>query len=174
MTNTAHTHTGSTLPDISSPYVLERDEGDHVHFLNHLATRKIGAGQDGSMSVVEFLAPRGFGPPLHCHDHEDEVMIILEGEISFISGDDEFTGRTGATVFLPHGAPHTFQVLSETARYTTINASRSGPPVFDRMVVELGEPTDTPELPEPTEIDPAEVATVLGANGITVLGPPPC
>jgi len=171
MTDTTTTH--ETLPDGSRPYVLARDEGDHVHFLNHLATRKVTAGVSGSMTAVEFVAPRGFGPPLHCHDSEDEIMVLQAGEIAFRSGGEETIAGDGATVFLPHGVPHTFQVLSDTARFTTITASTAGTPVFDRMVGELGESTDEPELPVPGAIDPGLVAAVCGAHGIEILGPPP-
>ncbi len=59
--------------------VLGPDEGIHLHLLNHLATIKM-AGEGGSMSVVEFLAPRGFGPPLHSHRREDELFVILDGK----------------------------------------------------------------------------------------------
>jgi hypothetical protein len=38
MTNATDTNT--MLPDASRPYVLSRDEGDHVHFLDHRATRR--------------------------------------------------------------------------------------------------------------------------------------
>lgn len=174
LTTSEHDTAATTgLPDRSQPYVLNRDEGVHQHFLNHLATTKVTAGTDGAMTAVEFVQPKGFGPPLHCHEDEDEMIVILDGEIAFRSGDVESIGRTGATVHLPRGVPHTFQVLSDTARMISITASASGTPVFDRMVGTLGTPTEDPVLPEPGEIDPAEVASVCGAHGIEVLGPPP-
>jgi hypothetical protein len=100
-------------------------------------------------------------------------MVILDGEIAFQSGETEFTGTTGTTVFLPHGTPHTFQVLSESARFSTITAATDGHPRFDRMVDALGQSTATATLPEPAEIDPGQVAEACAANGIEVLGPPP-
>ena len=167
-TRTATTITGST-----TLYALAAGEGQHRHFLNHLATTKVAPGATGSMTAVEFLAPRGFGPPLHVHGDEDELMLVLDGEIAFRSGDTETIATAGATVFLPCGVPHTFQVLSDTARFTTVSASNAGVPRFDRMVAELGTPTDEPVLPEWAEIDPGQVAEVCAANGIEVLGPPP-
>ncbi len=95
--------------------VLGPDEGTHLHFLNHLATIKV-AGEAGSMNVVEFLAPGGFGPPLHSHRNEDELFVILEGEVSVRSGDIEGLAGRGSCVFLPSGRPHTFQNLSESWR----------------------------------------------------------
>ncbi len=163
----------TTLPSSTAPYVLAREEGVHRHFFNHLATTKIEAGESGSMDVVEFAAPRGFGPPLHVHDDEDEVMVVLEGEIAFRSGDVEHIGGPGATVHLPHGVPHTFQVLSETARFTTISARRNGGARFGEFVAELGTDLDEPVLPDPVEIDPAAVGAAGARHGITLLGPPP-
>ena len=161
-----------TLPG-PVPAVLGRHEGTHHHFLNHLATTKVTAGDDGALDVVEFVAPRGFGPPLHVHADEDEVMVILEGEIVFRAAGTETIARQGATVHLPHGLAHSFQVLSDTARFTTVTASRQSTPMFADMVAALGADVDEPSMPNPTEIDPAEVARVCAEHRIEVLGPPP-
>lgn len=169
MQTTSHT----ALPPSTAPYVLVQDQGLHRHFLNHLATTKVDAGESGSMAVIEFVAPKGFGPPLHVHHDEDEVMIVLDGEVAFRSGDDEQIGTAGSTVYLPHGVPHTFQVLSESARFTTVAARLHGAPLFGRFVAELGDDLTGPVTPAPTEIDPAVVAETGGRQGITVLGPPP-
>lgn len=167
------TTTLDRLPNTDAPYVLGRDVGVHRHFLNHVATTKLAAGANASMTVVEFTQPRGFGPPLHVHEHEDEVMIVLEGEIAFRSGDTETIAGPGSTVWLPHGVPHTFQVLSDEARCTAITASSTGQPVFEQMVAELGAATNEPVMPAPIPVDPAEVAAAAGRNGIEILGPPP-
>jgi quercetin dioxygenase-like cupin family protein len=155
------------------PSVLATNEGTHLHFLNHLATIKVEPGSTGSLSVVEFVGPRGFGPPLHRHDREDELFVILDGEMVFRSGDIESVAATGATAFLPKGRPHTFQVLSETARFTCVTASTTVVPQFDQMVKALGTPTDQASLPVPEPIDPARVAEICMQHGIEVLGPPP-
>lgn len=155
------------------PLVLPSNEGHHLHFLNHLATIKVRGDVAGSMSVVEFVGPRGFGPPLHRHEHEDELFVVLDGEIVFRSGDLEIVAQTGSHAFLPHGRPHTFQVLSETARFTCVTASAATTPEFDQMVESLGIPTGTPTIPEPGPIDPAVVAEICGQHGIEILGPPP-
>jgi quercetin dioxygenase-like cupin family protein len=33
---------------------------------------------------------KGYGPPLHVHSREDEAMHVLDGQIRFRVGDDEF------------------------------------------------------------------------------------
>ena len=153
--------------------VLERDEGLHLHFLNNLATVKVTAGSTGSMSAVEFLAPRGFGPPLHSHRDEDELVFVIDGEVAFRSGENETIASTGACAYLPHGIPHTFQVLSETARMLSITSSASTIPEFDQMVSALGVAVDEPTIPDPMDIDPGHVALVNDQHGIDILGPPP-
>jgi quercetin dioxygenase-like cupin family protein len=153
--------------------VLSAGEGHRLEFLNHLATVKVVAGDHGSMSVVEFLAPQGFGPPLHNHVDEDELFLVLDGELRFYTGDELILGGAGTCAYLPHGSPHMFQVLTETARFVCVTASTTTIPRFDRMVAELGTSTDRGDLPEPVYIDPARVAEVGAQYGIEIVGPPP-
>jgi len=50
------------------PYILGDGEGEAVWFLGSLVTIK-AAGPDtgGRLTVVEFVNPPGFAPPLHRH-----------------------------------------------------------------------------------------------------------
>lgn len=153
--------------------VVPRDGGDHLHFLNHLATVKVAGSESGSLSVVEFSAPRGFGPPLHQHRDEDELFFVIEGETTARLGDETLEADTGACFLLPHGRPHSFQIVSETARLLTVTAKSGDPATFDGMVRALGVPTEQPVLPQPGPIDPEEVGRVCAEYGIDVVGPPP-
>ena len=176
------THTDAAIR--RDPYVLARDEGRHFHFLGHLATVKV-AGAESSLSTVEFMAPHGFGPPLHRHDLEDELFIVLEGELVYRSGDQEFSGGPGSIAHLPRGVPHGFQVVSDMARFVNVTAAVEGPPRFDAMVAQgaldevramvaaLGDEAAVPSVPDPGPIDPNRVAEVCRAHGIEILGPPP-
>jgi quercetin dioxygenase-like cupin family protein len=167
--------TNTTATTIESLQTVHADQGDHHFFLNHLATVKVGAGSsDSGLAVVEFVAPRGFGPPLHVHSEEDELMYVLDGEIRIdLGADDSTVVATGGVVTLPHGIPHTWQVLSDEARFLTVNAGRRSGPSFDQFVAALGTPTDPHALPDPVDIDPQHVAEVCAEHGIDVLGPPP-
>lgn len=155
---------------LQTPKLIARDEGEHFHFLNHLMTTKVSAdASGGQLTAMEFVGERGFGPPLHLHDQEDELFYIVDGEIRFSCGDVEAVHTAGATVWLPRGRPHQFQILSDTARVFQVTT----PGRFDTFVAALGRPIDGPELPDPIEIDPARVAQVCAAHDIQVLGPPP-
>ncbi len=153
--------------------VVAPGDGQHLAFLNQLATIKVAAGSSRSMSVVEFLAPQGFGPPEHRHNDEDELFIVLDGELRFFTGGTEISGETGSVAYLPRAIPHTFQVVSKTARLINVTASTLVVPRFDQMVSELGTPTDQIGMPDPIEIDPGLVAAVCAANNIDIVGPPP-
>lgn len=153
--------------------IVPHDGGDHLHFLNHLATVKVAGGTSGSMSVVEFTAPGGFGPPLHRHRDEDELFYVVEGEMTARVGDETVEASAGACVLLPHGKPHTFQVVSDIARLLTITARAGRPATFDRMVTALGIPTSEPVLPAPGPIDPEEVGRICAEHDIDIVGPPP-
>jgi quercetin dioxygenase-like cupin family protein len=147
--------------------------GSHLHFLNHLASVKVAAEGERSMSVVQFEAARGFGPPLHRHEHEDELFVVLDGELRFFVDDEVLEGPTGSIAYLAAARPHGFQVVSDIATLLNVTASRTHVPRFDEMVSALGVPTDPTSLPAPASIDPGRVAEVCADHGITILGPPP-
>lgn len=152
------------------PHVLARDEGEHFHFLNNLFTTKVdGDRSDGVLTAMEFVGPRGFGPPLHSHQREDELFYVVEGEVRFTAGDADSVQVAGGVAWLPRGLPHQFQILSETARVFQVTT----PAQFEEFVAKLGRRTDRPVVPAPEEVDAAEVARVCAEFGIDVLGPPP-
>ena len=157
--------------------LVARDEGEHFHFLNTVYTAKINSEQSlGAVTAMEFLAPRNFAPPVHRHDVEDELFYVISTSSMASCGSPAATLRpctAGAVVWLTRGLPHTFQdtfqVRSETARVFQV----STPAQFERFVATMGQPTATPVLPEPAELDPARIAEACRQYGIEVLGPPP-
>lgn len=166
--------TDTTTPSNLRPTLTEAGAGDHLHFLDHLATVKSPHHRTLSgMSAVEFTAPRGFGPPLHLHHEEDEIMYVVDGEIRIDIDGVERTATTGAVFTLPARVPHTFQVTSGWATFLTVAGGRRNEAAFDSFVAALGTPVESPTQPEPIGVDPGHVATVAAANGIEILGPPP-
>ncbi|MEE8600612.1 cupin domain-containing protein [Euzebya tangerina] len=163
----------NTTHQVRAHEVTAPGSGAHHHFLNHLATIKVAAQGDRSMSVVQFEAGRGFGAPLHRHEHEDELFVVIDGELAFTLDGDTLPGPTGTIAYLPREIPHTFQVISDGATILNVTASRSHVPRFDEMVSALGTSLTEPVLPPDVAIDPGEVAQVCADHGITILGPPP-
>jgi mannose-6-phosphate isomerase-like protein (cupin superfamily) len=81
-------------------------------------------GQGARVGNVEFLArtadtPRftfgviDFGPgrelEAHVHQEEDDSFYILEGELTFVLGEDEVVATPGTFVLVPPGVEHGFR-----------------------------------------------------------------
>ena len=59
-----------------------------------LATIKASSETTGGrVAVIEHVAPRGTGSPLHVHHNEDEWFYVIEGEVTFWVGGQVITAR---------------------------------------------------------------------------------
>jgi len=56
--------------------------------------------------AFEAIEPPGGGPPLHSHAHEEEFLLVIEGEMTFYIGGKVTRATEGQTVFVPRGVPH--------------------------------------------------------------------
>jgi quercetin dioxygenase-like cupin family protein len=108
------------------------------------------------IGVVEVEITPGNEPPMHVHSREDEWFYVLDGEATFHIGESSHTAPTGSFVSLPRAIPHTFTVLSDSARFLMLNA----PGGFERMF-ELA----------PSTIDEAMAA--FERYGVQAVGPHP-
>src|SRR5919107_970200 len=113
---------GDTTAATAPAVVLGPGEGTPVWFLGNLMVVKATArSTNGAYGLLESLVAAGASPPLHVHHREDESFWVLEGEATFICGDQRFRASPGSFVFLPRGVPHTFVVESSTpARWLTL------------------------------------------------------
>lgn len=69
------------------------------------------ADTDGELLIVapgeKTFAFKG-GPPLHIHKYQDEVFFVASGEFLIQIDKEVVSVKTGDTVFIPRGVPHTF------------------------------------------------------------------
>jgi quercetin dioxygenase-like cupin family protein len=125
-------------------------------------------GTGGALSVLEGrFFERGYGPPLHVHSREDEAMYVLEGQIRFRVGDDEFVAGPGTWVWQMRGVPHTFKVESEGARALVIFT----PGGLEGMFEEGGVPASESAEPPQQEYDVEAAAALAKSYGFEVVGP---
>jgi mannose-6-phosphate isomerase-like protein (cupin superfamily) len=153
-------------------YLLGQEQGRALWHLDALLVFKaLGAETDGRFWALEGLADRRMAVPLHAHSREDEIWYILEGEMRFDLGGEAQVLGPGGFVYIPRHVPHTFQVLSETARWFGIGT----PAGLDQWFFETGTPAQSLRLPPPstTEPDVEAIVTSLRAYGTETLGPPP-
>ena len=48
------------------------------------------------------------GPGLHIHYQDDEIFYVVSGEFLFQLEDEIILGKSGDTIFVPRGLPHTY------------------------------------------------------------------
>jgi quercetin dioxygenase-like cupin family protein len=153
------------------PIALGADEGEALWFLGTLATIKASSETTGGrVAVIEHLAPRGAGSPLHVHRREDEWFYVIDGELTFWVGGQVIAAPSGAFVFGPRDVPHTFEVSSERARFLLV----AEPAGFERFMRAAAEPAGALALPPPPARppDPARLGALAAEHGIEILGPP--
>ena len=144
-------------------------DGERIWVLGTLATVIVpGEAVDDRFALIEFLAPHHLSPPLHTHP-QDETFTILDGVLTFQSGEDRFVVETGATVVVPAGVRHTWRVDTDTARLLVI----STPAGLDRLFRDAGVPALDATLP-PADAGPAPevVEQALRTHRHDNFGPP--
>lgn len=145
---------------------------EQLWFMNTLVTIAVSRSDNADgISVLEHRIPFGDAPPLHVHHEEDEIFVILDGQIKFEVGGAEIVARAGDTLCAARGVPHRYRVASlEGARCLTI--TRGG---FEAMVRAVSRPALQPTLPvamEPTPELLTRLADACAAASIELIGPP--
>jgi quercetin dioxygenase-like cupin family protein len=95
---------------ITLPYVVEPADGLDAP-LGRLGTvHKVPAYvTEGRLAAVEHtLPPKHLAAPLHRHSREDELSIVLAGQLGAQLGDDTIVAGPGSYVLKPRGQWHTF------------------------------------------------------------------
>jgi quercetin dioxygenase-like cupin family protein len=142
-----------------------------IWFLGTLALVKASSDTTGgSMGVIEHLAPRGSGSPLHVHRREDEWFYVMEGELTLWVDGEVTVLPAGSFAFGPKDVPHTFLVSSDGARFL-LGVQPAG---FEDFVRALGVPAESLTLPpasgEPPDLE--RLTATAAEFGIEILGPP--
>jgi quercetin dioxygenase-like cupin family protein len=75
---------------------------------------------DGRLTVVRQSMRGGAASPVHVHPNEDETILLLSGGGTFWAGHQRWELKSGDTVFLPRGLPHTYLLTSDEAELLTI------------------------------------------------------
>jgi quercetin dioxygenase-like cupin family protein len=125
---------------------------------------------EGKLSIFRATMPQGFSPPRHVHTREDEVFLVLDGDVCFdLDGERRLAGP-GTSVYVPRGVPHTFRIQSSVARMLGVMV----PGAFEQLFRRLSVPADERSLPQPGTV-PFDVAAVMAEQvrlGTEVVGPP--
>ena len=95
---------------------------------------RLQTGGSDPVTVIEDTSSDTEPAPLHSHPW-DELVYVLEGEMSLTCGDATLVGGPGTLATLPRGVPHTLHVTKPPARFLmiTLGAPSAG------FVKEVGE-----------------------------------
>ena len=101
--------------------------------------RFLATGDDtnGKYALFEALVGPGGGPPPHVHSREEEGFYILEGEITFLVGEERIVATAGVFANMPVGTPHSFKNESNRAAKMLISVAPAG---LEKMFFEVGVP----------------------------------
>ena len=152
----------------------QRQQPEALWFLDaRLTVRLRRAGGSDGISLLEFEAAQGHGPPLHVHRTEDEVFHVLEGALRVQVGGRELRLGAGEAMRAPRGVPHTFLVESAAgARWLIITSGGD----FEAFVLGFARPAEGPGLPPdqgpPTPAQQEALAAACLRHDIELVGPP--
>jgi quercetin dioxygenase-like cupin family protein len=136
-------------------------------FIVHVA----GEETSGRLSLVEGLLPPDAMTPLHVLPRVDQILHVLEGELTAYLPGVERVLRSGDSMLQPAGMPQTHRVTSaEPARVLAINS----PAGFEGFFIEIGRPAERLVLPQPEPMpeDLGALAAIAAKHGMELLGPP--
>ncbi len=157
----------STNPNPAQTLALKPDQGERFTIIGGSVRILIdGEASGGQCCVFECPVPPGDGPPLHVHEHEDELFYVVRGRFKFSIDGREVVGEPGFFGCAPRGSVHAFRNVGAEVGLLHVTCTPSGLEVPFRAV----------RLPEPgsdrAPLTPDEVMAVFADYGVTFVGPP--
>ncbi len=134
-------------------YLIGPEDGT-LHFMSGFGGVRLMLGGDetgGAVAIVEHpVEPRG-STLRHTHAREDEYTYVIEGEIGFEIGGEEFTAGPGHLVLKPRGVPHAFWNATDKPAKVLEIISPAG---FERFFEDVAALPRAGGMPEPDTMRP--------------------
>ena len=118
-----------------------------------------------SMMVFEETVPTGTKNTFHLHHDSDEIAYVLEGEVTFLIGDEVTVGGPGSCAFMPRDVPHAWKSTgAETGRVLFVyTPAKAGGLIEEQHRTQRNF----------ASMSEAELADMLQRHGWELLGPSP-
>jgi quercetin dioxygenase-like cupin family protein len=158
----------------AGPAVVRADRGNaRWNVAGNLVHVLLGAEQTGgAFALIELLERQA--PPRHIHHREDELIYVLEGELTVEIDGVRFPAPAGTAALIPRGSVHGFAIDKGPARLLALFT----PAGTEGLFVASSEPAPSLDLP-PAPADAADpwraaqlAAPFRDEHGIEVVGPP--
>jgi quercetin dioxygenase-like cupin family protein len=154
---------------MSLPYLAQSADHEQLEWLGGGVMRIMldGKKTDGQLTMIRSAAANGSASPVHVHDKEDEIIVLLKGSGIFWVGDQRWELSEGGVAFLPRNVPHAYRFTSEDVDMLAVCTPAGTEDFFRAAGWDLSRPK-----PEGWEITPATMAAAAAATGQTILGRP--
>jgi quercetin dioxygenase-like cupin family protein len=124
----------------------------------------------GVVGALDERNAQGICAPMHVHDDADEIFYVLDGNLTFIVGEQRIEAAAGAFVYLPRFVRHGFNCNSKEARVFNFLT----PAGFERLILDGGKPARYDEAPiphDPASNDHLPPESVLKKYGMRAFPP---
>lgn len=131
---------------------------------NEITVKLASPETGGDFHVFEAVTPPGVGVPPHVHQHEDEIIQVIDGEFEIFLDGKTHTATQGAVINFPRFISHGFRNAGKTpgrAIFTVIPGAN-----FEKFFEELS------ALPGDRPPDMARVAEIFRRYDIEILAQP--
>jgi quercetin dioxygenase-like cupin family protein len=150
---------------MSGVVVIQPDDGRTFSAFGSAACFKLeGEHTGGKLCLALAETPPNAGPPLHLHNRDDELFIVVQGELEVTADGETKRAPAGSVVFLPRGTKHTFRNSGTTLSKHWVLVAPSGFEQFyarSADVFSAGPP------------NPQALRDIAAEYGYEILGVPP-
>jgi quercetin dioxygenase-like cupin family protein len=142
--------------------VIAAADGARLNVIGHQAVIKIASADTvAGTYTFELTTPPGAGVPPHAHEHEDEMIYVVRGQLDVLIGDATTRAGAGDVLDFARGTPHAFHNVGDSDAVTLWTVTPGAG--FDAFFAEL---SSLPAGPP----DPAVLVPLFGRYGMTILG----
>jgi len=154
---------------MSVPYLAQAADQEQLEWLGGGIMRiMLDSDKTGGQLTVMRSATGPSASPVHVHDVEDEIVVLLRGSGIFWVGDQRWELAEGGVAYLPSKVPHAYRFTALTVDILSIITPPGTQEDFMRAA---GWDLSRPK-PDGWEITPASLASAAAATGQAILGPP--
>jgi quercetin dioxygenase-like cupin family protein len=145
-----------------APIIVQPDGGHLLHaYGNAMQVLLSGEQTANTLALMIETTPPGGGPPPHVHANEDELFLVIEGQIEYWANGAWTPVGPGGAVYLPRGAAHTYRNTGAAPSRHWILTTPAG---FERFFTASAALFTAPE--PPTQ---AQIVDTHNAHGIILL-----
>ncbi|MEF2279633.1 quercetin 2,3-dioxygenase [Deinococcus sp. YIM 134068] len=104
----------TTLPDTTTPYVLEAGGGTSGVLLGQTTRILVGGAQSGgALAVVMVLGPKDKPIPFHSHREARDTFLVTRGQMQLWADGESHVLNPGDFAYVAPGSPHAYGFLGQ-------------------------------------------------------------